>query len=360
MLYLAKTHKTMRNLISVLFLALFFTSCVKKNTPKSVENALNLAGENKKELQAVLNSYAKEDINGSKLRAAEYLISSMPKYKSSYDEGYYEEIFNRVEKERIHYENNSDLKIVAIRDKTNAIFKNLLDSVSGPRMAKTISDLHFIDSTFLVENIELAFKAYEANPIKSCKDFNDFLKFVLPYRTGSEPLEKGKRLALFLKNKWALEALKTTPVDTVVKKIYEEMKFSIQWGKKNHFPNTPNLSQIEQVRFGSCDQLSNYVVNALRAIGIPAGVDYTTRWGNRHKSAGHSWIFYFTETGYSSINIGTPEFELVNNIYTISSLTKVFRRSYSEREDITHLYKKAYDVDTVSYTHLTLPTICSV
>lgn len=59
-----------------LVLAMVIVSCVEENT--KLERALELAGENRKELERVLTHYSHTDADSLKLRAACFLIENMP------------------------------------------------------------------------------------------------------------------------------------------------------------------------------------------------------------------------------------------------------------------------------------------
>lgn len=49
-------------------------------------------------------------------------------------------------------------------------------------------DLKYINAQFLIDNIELAFMAHKKMPLQLCKNFDEFLHYVLPYRIGQEPI----------------------------------------------------------------------------------------------------------------------------------------------------------------------------
>ena len=112
----------------VWFTAGLFMACSSEN--QWLDTALNLAGDNRAELQKVLDRYKEED--GDKYRAACFLIENMPFH------GAYE--------------------------------------------GKTV------DSAFLVNHIEWAFKVWREQPWGKHVDFDTFCEYILPYRIGDEPL----------------------------------------------------------------------------------------------------------------------------------------------------------------------------
>ena len=73
---------------SILLTGLLFllVSCKSNNYSHEVENVLTLAGNNRQELEKVLNHYSQIPDDSLKLRAAEFLIINMPgKYSEYYD-----------------------------------------------------------------------------------------------------------------------------------------------------------------------------------------------------------------------------------------------------------------------------------
>lgn len=67
----------------------------------------------------------------------------------------------------------------------------MLDSVKKISQNKSptrIYDVHSLDAHILIENIDLAFKAYKYLPVKRA-DFKTFCNYILPYRNKDEPIE---------------------------------------------------------------------------------------------------------------------------------------------------------------------------
>ena len=72
----------------IVFFVIYFYSC--NHYPSNVQTALHYAGDNRRELEKVLEYYRESSSDNSKFRAACFLISNMP-YHWSYPAGpYYE------------------------------------------------------------------------------------------------------------------------------------------------------------------------------------------------------------------------------------------------------------------------------
>ena len=50
-------------------------------------------------------------------------------------------------------------------------------------------DIETVKAHLLIENIDLAFKAFEEQPWKDEVSFDDFCEYILPYRVGDEKPE---------------------------------------------------------------------------------------------------------------------------------------------------------------------------
>jgi hypothetical protein len=324
-----------------------FQSCHKSR----VEKVIKQAGENEQELQRVLNYYSVDQPNHLKYKAAIFLIENMSKYRSIDQSKKYKEAFKIAKKARNEYKKiNVDYKTKEIALYANVHFSKAIDSIKNSFSVEKNStyeyDIRSIDSNFLIENIDIAFEAYEKNPLKLCKNFEDFLEFVLPYRIEDEPLEAGKRKELFQKFKWVHDSLKVKRLDDVIGDIYKRIELSSIANFK--YSSTPSLSQIEDLRFGYCNHLIIYFVSVLRSVGIPSGLDYVQRFGINYNSGKHSWLFYLTQNNFRAINVGGEEEEIVDvrKLYKYSSITKIYRKCFGNiKKDITKYYIKSFDFD---------------
>ena len=340
-------------LLIILVQLVLLSSCKNNKFPKDVEKALSFAGDNKKELLKVINIYNKNVADSLKLRAVYYLISNMIYHKYDDRTDTYKNAFDQAKEARGNFKlKYANYEVNKLAKYTNDIFSKAIDSIQMlPSFDNSFNlkyDIQSINSKFLIENIEMSFEAYEKNPLKLAKNFDDFLKYILPYRAENEPIEHGKRKELFEKNKWVFDSLKTIPLQQVVNKLFRDAELSdVIWGKKYKYPVTPSLSQMEDTRFGNCNNLVSYMVNVFRSVGIPAGVDYVPRWGASSKSNGHSWLFYHTKDSFEARDAVSDDNQKLRNRYRISDIPKVFRSSFENpmnNEDVTSLYRKSYDI----------------
>ena len=343
-----------KKLLIVFVFGLVLFSCSKTKIPEDVEKALLLAGENKSELLKVINKYNKNPNDSLKLKSTYYLIANMPYHSFLKGNEIFDEAFILAGNER-EKQLKKNPKEKNPKDTTHAKLGIFLDSISKKNKMVDKSpvlhyDLKYIDAQFLIDNIELAFKAYKKMPLKLCRNFDDFLHYILPYRVGQEPIEINKRKELFEEYSWVYDSLKTNSLDDVVAKIYDINRFRVVSKRHPTYNCSYSFSQMDHIKIADCTDITNYIVYILRALGIPAGVDYTIKLGNTNRSGGaHTWVFYLNNNGSQrALNSGPKYFDL-EKTYQFSSVPKVYRQHYHKKQEppyeVTHLYRDVFDVD---------------
>ncbi len=170
---------------AIIFLTLWFlSSCFSDDRKDALNRSINLSGENKKELQKVLDHY-KAPKDRLKLQAAKYLISNM-KGHSYWEFGdTYKKAFDKARKTREHLkETHVNGSWSQIGRGVNAVFRKAIDSIEKSidfkASPKKIFDVQMLTAGFLIENIDLAFAAHSKKPRQYRESFDEFLKYVLP------------------------------------------------------------------------------------------------------------------------------------------------------------------------------------
>lgn len=344
-----------RKWLYVLCACIALISC--DNQKSKLNTALNLAGDNKEELEKVLNHFKALPSDSLKYKAAVFLIENIPyhKYKSPIVE------FNKVFDSIQNYPKNKLRR---------GVFENILDSVSKiihPRNSELIYDVKRVDSNFLINNIELAFNAWYRIPKDKRASFDEFCEYILPYRSTKEPIEFGLRKKLNDKYFWVYDELnKGASLKSVVDSITSEFKYE-NFGNLSKYYNVPlSLSQIEKSRIGLCDDGVNYLVNVFRSLGIICSKEYVSHWGNHHTS-GHSWIYtkYGNQEYSTNIN-GQADLRFK---YEKESIPKVNRTTFSHQNnfvysslaiDVTSNYVSTVNlnIENTLGTPISQPVIC--
>jgi hypothetical protein len=244
--------------------------CSCSSYPEAIEDVFRQAGNNRNELEKVLKNYNKKQEDSLKLRAAEFLIINMPgKYSK-----YYDAPWNYVATVQLRWSSSSNKQKV-------------LDTY-GLGNPVVREDVKYITANYLINNIELAFKAWEDAPWGKHIPFETFCEDILPYRISTEPLEDWRKLVLASFADPYQQLLKDTLATslTACKKINSLLpRFRID----KDFP-AMSYSQLMATTRGPCDNACALAIFSMRALGIPVTFDQTIRWPQKpHSRSGHSW-----------------------------------------------------------------------
>ncbi|MEZ6043087.1 MAG: transglutaminase domain-containing protein [Planctomycetaceae bacterium] len=147
-------------------------------------------------------------------------------------------------------------------------------------------DLRSLSSEYLLENVRLAYEAWEQAPWKTDVPHDIFLNNVLPYANINERRDGWRRQ--FMEQFRPLIAEASTPSHAAAllnQKLFPlvKVKYSTQRPKADQSP-------LESINAGlaSCTGLSVLLIDACRALGIPARFVGTPLWSDN--SGNHSWV----------------------------------------------------------------------
>ena len=267
-------------------------SCGSFSMPQEeayLTQALEMAGDNRVELEKVLAHYADDP---ERLEAATWLISNMPMHHSKTGP--------ELSKYRRYFEIAADqtLNPQTIRDS--------LDSIYGApdlRQLDIVYDITTIDSAYLVDNIEAAFEARERWPWGRNVSWEDFLEFVLPYRLGDEPLSEWRR-PIMEEYGAIIDSIASLP-EAASPRIASDLLFKEWiWRKKfkwtSRLPGGPRIGpEITEWKTGACREKADGMCYLLRAAGLPAAMHVapmrgdlndTHSWGAVYDSDGSPWL----------------------------------------------------------------------
>jgi hypothetical protein len=297
-----------RKLIYLFFLVVFFSACSSHS--KELQQALRLAGDNRIELEKVLTHYKNDEL---KLKSAKFLIENMPWHGSL---------------------------LVRLKTPTGQLYSGFVanqhhfDSLMllGYRTERSVElDIRHIRSDFLIEQIELAFEAWE-KPWSRNISFDDFCRYILPYRVQTEPLSSLRSEFLRIYGQ-ALDTVPglTCPVEacSIVNLMLRD---SIRYhGELVFVPVTRSIEDIRNSGLGQCDDLTNFGISAMRSLGIPTAVDFTM-WA--HMNVGHSWCVVFDETGQAhSFGAGEQQPGEHITVFSQRKMAKVYRKHFELQEE---------------------------
>jgi len=251
-----------------LILLLCFVSCHRY--PQGVRDALELAGENRPELEAVLNHYSQHAADSLKYRAACFLIENMPghyslKGKEAVD----------FRKSVIEFGLRNMYPVINDHSRINpaVCFRDKYPAPPAFQDLEKVYDINVITSDYLIENVELSFEAWEQAPWKKNVSFRDFCEYILPYRTGNEPLENWRRKYRDTFRP-VLDSLLNSAGMAEAGKILFDTIHNARWifDTQVTYESMGALDLLE-CRVGDCRLLADYATCVFRSVGIPSGID---------------------------------------------------------------------------------------
>jgi hypothetical protein len=131
-----------------------------------VERALRAAGDNRGELEKVLERYSADEADSLRLRATEFLIANMPGHYTAYSED--------IDRLRLQVDSNQAY---------NYFFRKSMDAVS-PFFMKSgqidrREDIAHISADYLINQIDAAFDRLKSYPWLAEMPFDIFMEYVL-------------------------------------------------------------------------------------------------------------------------------------------------------------------------------------
>lgn len=303
--------------------AIFLASCSPWSS--ETQQGLKLAGDNRVELEKVLNYYHKVNPNSLKLKAAEFLITNMDVHYSYRSNTW--EYFQLEMETLFKYEDRAkelEQGLAHLYDK----YKTGLADLSY------ISDLKTVSADFLIHNIETAFDNWHG-PYACHLSFGDFCEYILPYRAGTEPLANWRKEfnenfipSIYKRLPEGTDSISAEDFCNLIK-TYPYANLSVVGGQLPDY----NARLLSIMRMGNCKQYCAQAILAARYLGIPVSLDFTPQWATR--SMGHEWNALIQKDGKPlSFGIG-DNCELGEHVELIPDRIppKVYRQTFSKQKE---------------------------
>ena len=289
--------------------------------PDKVEEVLELAGDNRPELEQALTHF-RESGDSLKYEAALFLIGNMGNH--SYVTYYlHDTVGTEIPFDVLAYPNYDTL--VAASDSLEKTYGYLDFGRRDP-----IYDYSAVTADFLITQIDYAFRAWREKPWARWLSWNDFREYVLPYRGSNEPLEDW-RPELF--DKYApIVTEMADSTDAIEAAVLINRDIMTWFGFDPRFyyhPTDQGLSEMQVNGLGRCEDMTNVTIFAMRANGIGVTSDYTPYWANTGNN--HAWNAILKPGGevipFMGAEANPGEYRLANKF------AKVYRKTFSEQPD---------------------------
>ena len=318
----------------ILLVVITISSCKQsgeKFKSEKLEKVYAEAGENKEELEKVINHYSVNEEDSLKLKAAYFLIENMLEHSFAKAK-LVDTSKSNVDFDVLDYDNYEQM-VIAWDSVENKI--GTIDFVRDT----IIYDSQFLTSEYLINNIDLAFKAW-AKPWSKNLSFDKFCEYILPYRGSNEPTENWR--TYFLNEySWLEDSLKdiTDPIEVTIL-INNNLKSWFNFDARLYrHPTDLGLSEMLDLKIGRCEDMTNLAIYAMRANGVPVMSDYVTHWPNTGNN--HAWNSTYDKDGNVVIFMGAEanpgDYQLNNK------KAKVYRKSYSIQDSSLIEIKPEYE-----------------
>ena len=296
-----------------------------------VRMALHYAGENKDELEKVIEHYSVDDKDSLKREAALYLIGNMC-YHQSFPKELYSRYCREADSLFLLRENKEDTKT-----KLEAISRKY-----APLMIP-VPDIKIADADYLIWNIDYSFEQWKTSPFLQHLDFSQFCEYVLPYKCmDMQPMSRWKedyngicrgemdsywQFTEFEHN--ARKAVETTQ-DALKDSIVVEYK------DINCIPLL-DFTPLIHINLGTCVERSVLGLLNSRSKSLPVSIDMTPSWPNCNGV--HHWNNILTDRR-RNIDFEPFNYYPGEPHHTDSHCAKVYRYMFSPNPVFLDAIKK--------------------
>lgn len=320
-------------------LSLLLVGC-RSQEDKYLEEALKAAGDNRAELEAVLEHYSTEDDDPQKLEAAKYLIANMP--------GHYS--YRNTEAINDFYDKALEILGKGTAEEQRDSIRKIGDTQYGRVAQEHVPDVEVMTSDYLIYNIDKVFEQWKSQPWSRHLTFEEVRDWILPYKVTELQSFDAWRDILPRHYTDSLYSLPETDVkrntiygalDVVRDEIHArelDMKFVITWKDRN---GLPLLSADTWVRmtYGDCRNFVDMGVATFRSMSMPACVDRVPLWGRNNN--GHSWFVFLSDQGKEERTINSLIEPAGQQFFPFDRFPKVLRVSYAINRHVLEYRKTA-------------------
>lgn len=321
----------MKNILTIILTLLLTASCTKDSM--YIHYALKAAGENKKELKAVLRHYRMEDKDTEKLRAAKYLIANMPAHYSYRDTAAINSYYRKA-LEILGTGPSPDWQRDTLRQISDTEYAGLTRNI--------IPDVEVMTADYLIYSIDRAFQEWRTRPWSRHLTYDEFQEWILPYKVTELQSLDAWRDTL---PAHYTDSISTVPADDVernsISGAIEIVRGEIQskqyaighrviWEDRGSIPMRSAATWV-RMTYGSCMDYVIMGTAVFRSLGLPAAVDQVPSWGRN--SEGHSWYVFLSDRGREEPTINSLIIGAGMPFYTNERIPKVWRTTYTINRD---------------------------
>lgn len=314
----------MHRLSIIAMMALFAAfSCKSRNT--KLEYALRSAGENRPDLEAILEHYRTQDPVPEKLSAAVFLIKNMPAHYSYAGDSIYL-YYNAAAQILADSSLSQELQRDSLLHLSNTIYGNLPEN--------TVQDTRIVSKEYLINNIDASYRQWKSLPWASQLTFEEYLEWLLPYKAVEfQELDYWRDTLLLHFGDGLRHPIKNDVEYNTTMGVADMIRNEVLNKVNRHGLYTasglPLLSSylLPRQTFGNIPDYALLGALSFRSMGIPAMLDETPV-GARYEAATR-WFVIMSDRGDEL----TSEWDLATQIgwsfFPYERGPKVFRNTYA-------------------------------
>lgn len=266
-------------LFSIVFIFFCFACQTKQN--RQLNNIFSKAGENQIELKRVLMHYKDDTL---KLKAACFLIENMLGH-TGYDPAMIK-ILQPVYRKHIAISEKYNWKRPEAWRKEIDTFWNKEKNKINLLQYPLLEDIKTIKADWLIKEIDLTFKVWKENVYTKNAPFEDFCRYILPYRFNDKFCFDNDR-EVFYNRHHGIFNDRSKDFRVVTDSLhftYSDIAHNVGYAASMPICN---LASYEQIKRGICEDQTQFNSHLMSALGMAIATDFVPMWGNR--SEGHSW-----------------------------------------------------------------------
>ncbi len=333
-----KMRTNVKNIASIIITSII-CSCQIAETDNQLEYALELAKDNRQEMEKVLDHFSDDSV---KYEAAAFLIRNMPGHYSYADT-------TAITK----YSHEVDSIVTAMRDSSDYALRDSINSCttkSDIRNQKKASDIETMKADYLIANIEEAFHVWKEGYWAKHVNFDDFCEYILPYKVYELQILDDWRTRLKHCFNSGIEELQhcdlfKNSAYSAARKMNQELHDSL---KPNHAITLENANlQLEtklRIPFGTCDHYADIASILMRCQGIPVMQDFTPQWA--YRDSGHKWNVILANNGKNIPFSGVCT--MPGDPHKMDEkMAKVYRYTYSQNKEMIDIRKQCINLPKI-------------
>lgn len=316
------TQKILISLASVLPAGLCLLACSAAPTlPAEVTAAIDSAGKNGAELEKVIAHYRTVG-DSLKFEAALFLIGNMPGH------GYATYDLKDTAGNVVAF----DVGVFPTYDSLTRAF-GALEAEHGVldfEKNELQPDLETIGAGYLIDQIDLAFRAWRERPWAAHLSFDDFCQYVLPYRGSNEPLEPWREYFFERYAHLGDSMVDSSDPTEAASLINNDIMTYFTFDPRYYYhPTDQGLAEMLRTGVGRCEDMTNLSIYAMRANGLAVTSDYTPAWADAGNN--HAWNAILTRDGKVTPFMGA---EANPGRYGLAHRpAKVYRKTFAQQKD---------------------------